>query len=231
MVTQTLAKAEQSILSLGLPVMMLDTCVLLDIIRAPIRNDVASLKAALRLLTRISAAPASIQLVVTYMVMKEWADNSLLVRDEVLGKIRQLNEQIDVAHEVCAAARISTGLKSIYDGTAIASQRQQVSTKLLNSAIIVEKDANCGANAYERVVNNVPPARKGGQPKDCDIVEHYLSLSEKLTSAHFVPKRLFVSSNTKDYCQEGKLHSRLQAEFSRVGLEFATSLSWGEATI
>lgn len=231
MVTRTIEEAEQSIRSLGLPVMMLDTCVLLDIIRAPIRNDAASLKAALKLLTRMLAAPASVQLVVTYMVMKEWADNSLLVRDEVLGKVRQLNEQIDVAHEVCAVAGISTGLKSIYDGNAIASQLQQVSTKLLNSAIIVEKDANCSANAYERVVNNVPPARKGGQLKDCDIVEHYLTLSEKLTSSHFVPKRLFVSSNTKDYCQDGRLHSTLQAEFSRVGLAFATNLSWGEATI
>jgi hypothetical protein len=229
---QTLAAAEEMIVALGRPVLMLDTCVLLDIIRAPVRDDVASVKAAIRLLSRITANPASVLLVVTSMVMDEWARNSPSVRDEVLVTIHKLNAQMESVYETCVAADISRAdAPPTFDGAFIVSHLQQIATKLISSAIILANDDDCKTNAYQRVITKVPPSRKGGQLPDCEIIEHYLTLSDRLRSAAVVPKRLFVSSNTKDYCEDGKLHPELADQFSKVGLDFASNLSWGESSL
>jgi len=56
----TIAATVATVQALPAPVMFLDTCVLLDIIRAPLRNAASAVEAASQLLTGTQHAPPSV---------------------------------------------------------------------------------------------------------------------------------------------------------------------------
>ena len=76
-------------------------------------------------------------------------------------------------------------------------------------------------------MNNAPPSKKGGEVKDCAIVEECLEVSRPLHAAGFAKKRVFCTSNVNDYCDATKaLHANLAAEFAAVGMGFTKDLPW-----
>lgn len=77
----------------------------------------------------------------------------------------------------------------------------------------------------KRVMYGMPPSKKGGEAKDCNILEQYLAVSELLYSQGFQRKRVFCTSNTNDYCVTLKLHPNLETEFKSIGLVFVTNLT------
>jgi hypothetical protein len=78
-----------------------------------------------------------------------------------------------------------------------------------------------------RVIHNIPPSKRGGEAKDCTILEEYLAVSRRLHAAGFPKKKVFCTSNTNDYCDAGGLHGVLAAEFAPIGLRFTSNLGWG----
>src|SRR5262245_21379131 len=88
------------------PILLLDTCILLDIVRAPVRGDPSTVKTALELANNLSSNHSTIQFAVTSIIVAEWNEHVLRVRDEVMKKIRDLNERLGVLHEVCHECNI-----------------------------------------------------------------------------------------------------------------------------
>jgi len=63
--------------------------------------------------------------------------------------------------------------------------------------------------------------------KDSTIIEECLEMSRRLQTAGFSRKRVFCTSNRRDYCEAGsRRHPSLAVDFGAVGLVFATSLPW-----
>ncbi|WP_419900263.1 hypothetical protein [Roseomonas sp. USHLN139] len=96
MIASDLAGAVLALAGRGGPILIPDTCSLLDILRAPIRpqfreDDVA---AVARVLTLTEAAEAGATLVLTGQVRRELETNTQLVADEVERELKKTSETV-----------------------------------------------------------------------------------------------------------------------------------------
>ena len=104
---------------------------------------------------------------------------------------------------------------------------RDLSQRILDGAIQLGADQESRAKAVERVISNRPPSRKRGEVKDCAIIEECLATCRKSQAAGFAGKRVFCTSNTRDYCETGgRLHPALESEFIACDLTFTTNLPW-----
>ena len=69
----TLDQAAASLIAAPRPILFLDTCTLLDLVRAPLRDLTAAVRAGIEL--RALAASGTVRLFVQDIVPGEWADN------------------------------------------------------------------------------------------------------------------------------------------------------------
>ncbi len=219
--------ASQLIVS-DLPVIFLDTCILLDVIRAIKRRYANCVAKASELHTAVTAAPAQCSLVVSHLVRHEWAVNEPGLLMEAGRHLAEIEDQSGHFHDACAVLGIAPGFaRANYAGHKMAEKLRDLSQQLLNSGIEVEADNECSGRAINRVIHNIPPSTKGGEVKDCTILEEYLAVCRTLEVAGFAKKRVFCTSNTSDCCEPRGLHAELAQDFAAVGLRFTTNLPWG----
>jgi hypothetical protein len=223
----TIEEAATAVAAVPSPVLLFDTCALLDIIRAPLRGENHLIESAAILTRAATGTPAGIHVVITSTVEDEWTEHATIVTQEVdreLRRIRATSESFRAAARF-AGLRRPPLLAAAYD---LVPQRLfSVASLLHDSAVILERDLYCLDKAFARHAAKLPPARKGEQIKDCMIIEHFLSFCSRLRSIGCQAKCLFVSSNTSDYCEaKAKLHANLDSEFRAANLLFVTNLSW-----
>src|SRR5690348_1421672 len=80
------------------PLLCLDTCDLLDIIQCAAEGKARRLEHIRRLLDTLVIRPDCVQLVVSYLVPIEWAQNQASVLDEVERKTRHVDEDLAEIH-------------------------------------------------------------------------------------------------------------------------------------
>src|SRR6266516_1343158 len=80
------------------PVLCLDTCDLLDIIQCVAEGKARRLEHVSRLLDALQASPDRVQLVISYLVPLEWAQNQANVLADVERKTRTVDEDIAEIH-------------------------------------------------------------------------------------------------------------------------------------
>jgi hypothetical protein len=217
------------------PVVLLDTCALLDVIRIPHRDELQleSIEAALSIARRAQAVPRGTWLIAATLVETEWVDNCNPVAEESRREIAKLERRLDrlrgVAKHVLPLEMIGPlelGRLQIEELLKAAAQA------LIRMAHIVEPDPDSVMRARTRVVAGVAPAARGRQEyKDCEIFEHYLSLGRALRALGFQPDLFFVSSNTKDYGSPNELPAQVAADLQSARIEFVTSLGWLDARL
>jgi hypothetical protein len=74
----TIAQAVADLLAAPRPILIVDTCALLDIVRAPLRDLTAAVRAAVELKTLLMNG--TVELFVQDIVQREWTDNLLSAR-------------------------------------------------------------------------------------------------------------------------------------------------------
>jgi hypothetical protein len=213
-----------------LPVLILDTCVLLDVVRAPARvGGVNTVLAARELLANAQPPGNRIYLAVTEVVATEWRSNLTETRRDAEAGASNFLTVNDLVPQLnylplFTPAGIPPGLAF---AAGLAGQLEQLSSDLLGSAACLARDADCLSRALDRVLNQTRPAHKKGKGvKDAIILEHALELSRRLGSV-FAASRYFVSSNTNDFADSplSRLHPNLRSDFATASLEYAPSLS------
>jgi PIN domain len=214
--------------SAGVPVLFLDTCILLDIIRSTnrcLRDHAARGSELLRL---ASATPPACLVVVSSIVPYEWKANVQKVSDEVVRHLAKTEEQSSHFHDACQALGIATPFgRAGYAQMGLAERLRDLSMQILDKAIIIDADEGSRSRAVTRVVNKTPPAQKSSEVKDCAILEEYLAVCQRLQAAGFAGKRVFCTSNTEDYCAAtGKPHPSLESELMACDLIFTANLPW-----
>ena len=223
----TIAEAEAQIQADNRPVLFLDTCIYLDIIRATDRCLDGCVRSGWELLALLTAVPPQCTLVAASMIPTEWNDNAQKVQDEVNGKLKKIQEQAGMFHEACSALGISlTFGRPVYSSVGLIERLHDLSKELLERSIILDEDAGCNSRGLNRVRRKIPPAERSTEAKDCVIVEEYLELTRQLHAKGFANKRVFCTSNKRDFGESGgnNLHPTLAAEFDMIDLRFTTNL-------
>lgn len=227
------ADACSAILGEPSPMLYLDTCVFLDIVRSPVRDSIGSdsAKVAQSLIRRSASNPRSLWLVTSATVEMEWQDNIDGVFEEVEREILKLESR---RRHFLSAANAATNTQyqhgQIESALDLAKKLKFVSKSLLDAcAIVIPEDLHL-LGAMKRVKQYLPPAKRGkAEPKDCEIYELFLGLCRELRTRGVANDFVFSSSNTEEYGQKNS--GGIQPELASVGAKYASNLAWAEAVL
>jgi hypothetical protein len=200
------------------PVLILDTCALLDVIRAPGRDLAATVRAAVEL--RGSAAAGTIRLLVQDIVPGEWAENLPSARRDGEAGVRSFLATWQIAADLGLPA---PPLPVVAPGTLV-DDLESLSRSLLAAAGVLDRDLVAMSSAIDRVAAKQKPSSKG-MVKDCHILGHALQLST-LLGAGYPHSRVLVSSNRSDFAAPSAtaFHPDIATEAAAAGLRYAVSL-------
>ncbi len=220
----TLSQAVADLTAAPRPILFLDTCTLLDIVRAPLRDLIASVRAGVEL--RALAATGTIRLFVKDIVPGEWLNNMRAARQDGEDGVRAFIATWQIAADLGLPA---PPLPVLPPGTLI-DELQQLSDELLMSADILERDYAGMSWAIDRVAAKKKPSSAKGTVKDCHILGHSLRLGALLAASGYPNSRLLVSSNRSDFAAPNAtvFHPDIAPDAANAGLRYAISL---EATL
>jgi hypothetical protein len=212
----------------AVPVLFLDTCILLDIVRSTHRCLPNYAGRALELLDLVSTSPPRCLAVIASLIPNEWNANFQQVTDEVIWHFATIEEQVEHFHDACEALGISIGFeRADYTRVGLAERLCALSRQLVDTALCLDADDESVLGAHRRFISKLPPFRKNRGVEDCTIIEEFLAVCRKLKAIGFARRRVFCTSNTSDYCEAGKeLHPALAADFAACDLSFTTDLPW-----
>jgi hypothetical protein len=209
------------------PVLCLDTCDLLDIIQCVAEGKARRLEHIRRLLDTLALHPDCVQLVVSYLVPIEWAQNQATVVEEVERKTGHVDEDISEIH--VAWKHVGSplpGLPPNYSGGGLPAALASLAGTVLGWAAVLDRDEPSVGRALDRVHNKWRPSH-AGMVKDSIHLEHYLELCRQLHTSGFPGRRVFVSANKTDFWEaknKPDIHPDLAPQLAAVGLEFYGSL-------
>lgn len=213
------------IVSQPAPVVMVDTCGLLDPARSPMRPKSGGLQPAIELAALAQVNPRQLWVVVPAKVVDEWGDNFAKTQSEMRSFIRSVQDGLEALKAASAALEIPEPPSVRLPEGILLGGLSAVAQRLFDAAIVLDVHEEARRRAGIRFSLEEPPARKGSPPNDCIIVEHCLELAVALKAVHYSPPCVFVSSNTNYYCQGRGLHPDLQRSFQDANLQFAPNLA------
>ncbi len=215
----TLAQAAADLLAAPRPVLFLDTCALLDIVRAPLRDLTMTVRAGDDL--RSLAVAGTVRLVVQDIVSGEWNDNLPAARRDGETGVRAFTATWQIAADLGQPA---PPLPVLPPGTLI-DDLEQLSRDLLTVATVLDRDHDGMSWAIDRVATKRKPSSAKGPVKDCHILGHALRLSN-LLGAGYPNSLVLVSSNRSDFAAPNAtiFHPDIAPEAAVAGLEYAVSL-------
>lgn len=213
----------------GLPVLCLDTCTALDLVRNPARDGIEPHErtAAVGLLAAVEQG--RLVALTAEQVDLEIVDNLPSVEDEAARGLRKLKTQV---------LRVDA-LDGVYGGTGRLNL-DHLDDHVVRARGIFDRWTACArsarpgtdvaARAFGRVSQGRTPARKGKESmKDCVVVETYLEAVAVLRTAGLVVPIVFASSNVNDYTNGAgsRLRADLALDFATLNLGYASN--WAAA--
>jgi hypothetical protein len=213
------AQAAADLIADPRPVLFLDTCTLLDIVRAPLRDLTAEIRAGVEL--RALHTNGTVRLFVQDIVPAEWADNLPAARRDGEAGVRAFTATWQIAVDL---GKPAPPLPILPPGNLI-DELEQVSRDLLNSAVTLDRDYAGMSWAIGRVVAKQKPSSAKGAVKDCHILGHALQLSTLLGTG-YPRSRVLVSSNRSDFAAPiaTLFHPDIAPDAAAAGLRYAASL-------
>lgn len=215
----------------ALPVLFIDTCIFLDIIRTPVRDTIkADTISKAKTLLNLSTNK-EIWLVTSKTVQDEWYGNVAAVVEEVEREILKLEQK---RIHFLSAAKASTGSQFVHGQNLNALNLEQelksLSEAFLAECMIIKPQDSHMVQAMNRVKQNRPPAKRGkAEAKDCEIYETFLHLCKDLRGNSFEEKLLFVSSNTHEYSDSNS--GGIQPELTPYNGKYISNLPWAQSEI
>lgn len=215
---------------LGLPVLCVDTCTVLDVVRDITRESVTpvDVNAGLALLA-MAETGSSLTVLMAEQVTLEIADNVANVEQEALAALRKFLAQAQRIHDV-AGEYGAQGHLQVHHLVGHGNRARPVLDRWKQVSHVVPHNDGVASRAFRRVNEPRTPARRGKESmKDCVIVEAYIETARQLRSAGLTAPIVFASSNTKEYFAPNTRHLQddIAADLAAVGIEY--SPNWGAA--
>ena len=215
------------------PILCLDTCALLDLMRDPTRkgrftSDHAT--AAISLLTH--AAASGLMIILTKQALAELDQHMDMVQSECEKAIDQFDDTLRRALKLFAVhGAVPPGTLPKLATLEFPNKARSLVKRYRQTANVVNEGQDVVSRAWNRVAMARAPAAPGKQEmKDCVIVENYLEITRQLRARGSAQTVVFLSSNSEDYttASGAKLHPDLASDFAGVGLDFAVNFSMAQ---
>ena len=209
-----------------IPILCLDTCSVIDILRNPIRKDVCVKYQGACLDLLQAAEERRLKVYISERVVEEFSKHINSIVEETKNAISALQHDIRKVDQLTTLHGLSNHVDtSHWNDYAIrcrdiTDRWQSVGTRIPHSDHILTK-------ATRRVLEHRTPAKKGKDSKsDCVILETYLKCIQDLHGSMNTMKIVFVSSNTKDFAKANKVEVKddIVEEFESLKLEYAPEM-------
>jgi hypothetical protein len=213
-----------------LPVLYVDTCTVLDVVRDITRESVTTsdVNAGLALLA-MAEGGSELTVLMAEQVSLEIAGNVASVEQEAQAALQKFLAQAERIHDVVRAYGAQGPLQVRHlDGHV--SRARPVLDRWVQVAKVVPHNDGVASRALRRVNEPRTPARRGKESmKDCVIVETYIEAASQLRAAGMTAPMVFASSNTKEYFAPNTRHLQedIAVDLAEVGIEYAPN--WGAA--
>lgn len=212
----------ESVYQKGKPILYLDTCAYLDILRSPVRSINSD-----KIISLAKKLIDSKELVIlsSDTIELEFFDNIdsvyTEVRDSILKHMQYNRNFVD-----CANALLITGEAvhtNLYQESWL-ELLKGIPIGLINESFKVPLTSHEREKASIRVETNKSPAKKGKNSlKDCLILESLLKFSELVRDKGFSEKIIFITSNTEDF---GKVKNCfVQDDLAEFDIDFVNTLN------
>jgi PIN domain len=212
------------LVTLGAPIICVDTCTILDVIRDITRESISAhdVKASLSLLASAETR-TSLVVLVAEQVATELVVHLTEVEQEASAKLTKFQVQAQRIDEIATLFGAKGALQTQHLQGHVMRARAALDRW---AAIAKHVPGNDGitARAFARVNAPRTPARKGKDSmKDCVVVETYLEAAQELRTAGLTAPIVFASSNTKDYYIPGGSHlpPDIVADFKKAQMDCA----------
>ena len=219
----------QAIAALGTPVLCIDTCSVLDIMRDPTRDDSHPhyREVAIDLVVRMEAG--EIVCIVAEQVELEFDEHDEPIQAEAQASLERLRQRVEQVNRIHGTLLAPIPIDLAHFDEVTASARQIVG-RLLDISYRSPGSADINNRAIDRVNRNIAPARRGKDSiKDCIVLETYLETMSLLRGEGWLANAVFLSSNSKEYLEGRSLKPDLQPDFARTNLEYATNMGQARA--
>ncbi|MGA2451352.1 MAG: hypothetical protein ABTD50_22060 [Polyangiaceae bacterium] len=213
----------------GIPILFLDTCALLEIIRfaqRPRPRLQADIEAASGARAAQSATLPRLLVVTAELVRDEWLRNQDVLT-EVEAHVRDVQDHADrvVASGTYLGRSIAAPLA--LPALRIPAALHTLAGDLLADAVEIASSPAIDGAAFRRQLAGRGPARRGKDCLgDCVIAETLLEFAAAVRPAGRRPL-VFLTYNTNDFTSGGAMpHSDFAADFNRLGIQLVTKWNW-----
>ncbi len=217
----------------NVPVLFIDTCAILDILRVPMRQNInfSHLEGAKEIVDK--QKQSKISTVITTTIETEYNEHLHNTEIELARHISDLasnNERLINSIESIGLS-YEFNVKNIYK-TELPTKLKEMAEEIIANSYIIEKDDECIKKAFARVETYAAPSRRGkSESKDCVIIEHFLKIASELRQLGFQKKFVFITSNSSDYGKVSKLNPPLDTEFQNLLIAYCNTFKWAISQI
>lgn len=225
--TYDVAHAAQIIGASQKPLLLIDTCSLLDIVRTPVRETLNAnhIQGSVDVLSNLAAG--NLHVAVTTTVLTEFHEHLQATCEELEKHAKGLEAKTANYVRASSIAGLPLAAFGSLGGQALSNKLSQYATDLLASAVIIERDRDCGHRAHDRVeIHHAPASRGKSESKDCLIIEHFLDLVQRLRRSGYTKKTVFVTNNSNDYGPPNAPLPPLNSQFTAAGITYCNNFSW-----
>lgn len=211
-----------------LPILCLDTCVVLDLLRFPKDYTFGvSMHNAARQILRATERHQLV-ILIAHQVSEELENLLDETEQKTTKNIEELSGQINTLEAATAVygEQRTTNLDHL-DQYVI--QARKVINSYLSVATLATPSEFVVGNAYARMNRGRPPARKAKDAiNDYVIIETYLEIARHIRKGGHKQPIVFATSNIHDYAKPGSpsiLKPDLDEEFDALSMEYAPNLA------
>lgn len=218
-------EAAALIVEKGVPVVYIDTCSILDLIRGQrdaFNGDQAS--AAVHLISL--AEVDKLTLAFPQQVMTEFRGNIVDIRKNGQRSIDDINTKLTQIFATMQAYGLIVPQVTQISGIGYVAAADSVINRLMAVSLVTEATPEANNKAMQRVIDGRAPAASAKQSaKDCLVLESVIETLTAARAASFAAPAFFLSANVAEYGDETKrvLHADLSPEFGALNMSFAKS--------
>ncbi|MBD2294995.1 hypothetical protein H6G06_16275 [Anabaena sphaerica FACHB-251] len=223
------------IISAPAPVLFLDTCTILDIIRSPFRDNISTneISASLELINKSKLNNRSVWLVTNEIVYTEWKENIATVKIELTEEIKKAElKREKMVNSANIIFDFNHDFGQVIKTLNLPEHLKNLSKSLLDKCEKIAIDDSHYVEAMKRINKCDAPAQRGkDSAKDCQIFAAFLDIGKQLRNKNFHQNICFITTNYQDYGKPNAPKSPLDQELISINTKYFNKLEWGLAII